>query len=126
MLIAKSETGYEANTKSQFQGNPGTREEFILTLIREVPIGVGYAVMLYVFEDLEQNEFAWFASKISQDFELNCTYRLKITVKAHRVFRGTKQTLFNRPKKLAPYIKPIEKPQDIVEGASVAEQWDAL
>jgi hypothetical protein len=114
-------------SSSQYVGEVGCRQEFILKFERSVKLEMGYAVMLYGFIDLQDNEFVWFASKESSEFELGCTYRVKATVKRHQKYRGTKQTAINRLKVIGPYIRPIEKADiEVAEGASVGELWNAL
>lgn len=56
----------------------------------------------YLFEDNESNIFLWSASS-QQDFKLDTTYLVKGTIKAHKEFKGVKQTEINRCQIIGPY-----------------------
>jgi hypothetical protein len=88
---------------------------------------MGYTVKIYIFNDLAGNEFVWFASRDCNELEVDCSYRIKATIKGHKVFRGTKQTVINRPKIIGPYIAPVEISQDDLSGSeNIADIWNSL
>lgn len=91
-----SETN-NAKTESLYFGQEGTRYRAIeLTFNREIAMGDnGYGEQyMYCFTDNKGNQFTWFTSH--REFEIGNTYKMDFTVKAHREYRGIKQTNITR------------------------------
>ncbi len=65
---------------------------------------------MYRFLDADGNIFIWFASNWNFDMEVNTTTSVKMTVKKHDTYKGTKQTYVNR---VAMVKNPTVKPAHI-------------
>lgn len=107
----------------QWQGEVGKRQEFTLTCTRIISLTIGYYVKIYCFNDLEGNAFVWMASRDGKFDEGGC-YRVRATVKKHRVYRGVRQTDLMRPHIIGPYIAPIQSEK--VTGKTIVDIWNSL
>jgi hypothetical protein len=89
----------QIDTQGSFQKQVGERHEFVLKLSARIPLFEGYYVAVYQWLDRAGNAFVWFAAK-DQDYSVGDTYRIRATVKAHKVYAGIKQTHIFRLKKI--------------------------
>jgi hypothetical protein len=81
---------------SEFQGEVGKRQEFVLTVERIIYSDGAYGVTFITkLVDEQGNIFTWFASN---ELEQGKTYTIKATVKKHEEYRGVKQTVITRGK----------------------------
>lgn len=110
---------------SNFVGERGKRQEFVLKLNRAIRMDQGYAMMLYIFSDLSGNQIVWFASKV-QELDEGAYYCVRATVKYHREYRGTKQTVINRLKILGPYYAPLERTEEFDPDDEWTEEGDDI
>jgi hypothetical protein len=83
---------------SDFVGNVGEKRSFNLTLVSQRDLNGQYGPSkVFVFKDSEGNELSWITgSEIS--LTVGSSYVILGTVKEHRTFRGSKQTLLTRCK----------------------------
>jgi hypothetical protein len=80
---------------SEYVGTIGKRETFTVTVLHRQEIGGAYGVSaLHKLATPEGSVLAWFATK--ERLEIGRTYRIKATVKAHREWKGVKETLITR------------------------------
>lgn len=82
---------------SEFFGDIKTRyREVELTFNREISLGCGMygEQFLYAFVDNSGNQFTWITGK--REFNIGETYTMDFTVKAHKEYRGIKQTVITR------------------------------
>jgi hypothetical protein len=114
----------DEEAKGAFKGTVGKREEFVLKCTKVIPLTEGWHVKIYLFEGLDRNAFAWFASKDSV-YEEGQIYRIRATVKRHSVYRGVRQTTIFRLKVVGDYIPPVQS-KDFAEGESVVDLWNSL
>ncbi len=86
-----------ADNHSEYVGEIGEREEFILTInsIRTVDSYYGYCD-LYNLSDEDENEFVYIGTvKLGHPQDTVC---VRATIKNHKEYNGIKQTYINRPK----------------------------
>jgi hypothetical protein len=97
-------------------------------LDKQIPLEMGYAVALYTWHDREGNQFVWFASKDSFDYQIGQEYRIRATVKRHQTFRGIKQTAINRLKLVEMMYRPFVRSGTDLTGneQTVNEAWESL
>lgn len=98
----------EKNGDSTHVGTVGTREDFILTLTKMLPLEGGDWGPTYLHKFRDQgNVVSWFSSNIChvipgsedrEELEPGHTYTVKATVKRHQDFKGEPQTLITRAK----------------------------
>ena len=97
----------EARKNSEYVGTIKKRQEMALT-IEHIFKGEGAAFsyhdngIYYIvsFTDSAKNSLSWFTKNIPAKWEKGQTITVKATVKAHEVYRGTKQTKINRVKEV--------------------------
>lgn len=118
----------EAEAESKYVGEEKQRQEFILTLDKQIPLEQGYAVALYIWHDREGNQFVWFASKDCFDYQVGQEYRVKATVKRHQKFKGIKQTAINRLKLVETMYKPFIRLDVELTGheQTVNDLWEGI
>lgn len=79
----------------EYIGRPGERREFTLTVNKIVPIETAYGTThLHVMHDQDGHEIIWWGT---YPLEESNTYRMRATVKEHRDYKGTPQTVITRP-----------------------------
>lgn len=83
---------------SEYVGNIGDKLSLILKVIKVIPVESYYGVSnLHIMEDEEtQNVFVWNTS--TRALELDRTYSVTGTVKAHKLYKNIKQTVLTRCK----------------------------
>ena len=80
---------------SEYVGNVGQRMELTLTVTNAIELDGNYGrSMMHIMEDEDGNVFVW--STASKTLEEGSTFHCKGTVKDHRVYRNTKQTVLTR------------------------------
>ena len=81
---------------SEFIGKIGERLEFELTVKKAIPLGETYgkATMLHIMEDVCGNCFVWTTS--AKKLLVDETYKMRGTIKDHKVYRGVNQTILTR------------------------------
>ena len=84
---------YEPSS-SKFVGEVGQRREFMLKVVRAIPIDSYYGGTIYTFEDEDKNVFIWKTSAAT--LTVGNTEHLKGTIKAHNIFRDVEQTVLTR------------------------------
>lgn len=94
-LIEKKEKIKEERKDSEYFGTIGEREEFTLEVIKKSGFSTQFGwTVLHIFKDQNGNTATWFSS--NKEFEVGETVTLKATVKEHREYEGTKQTVLTR------------------------------
>ena len=84
--------------KSQFVGQVKDRGTFDLTLTFRKDFETDFGVsFLNTLKDAQGNVFTYWGNSFL-DVELDSTITVKATIKDHREYDGTKQTVINRPK----------------------------
>lgn len=99
ILKEKQKKVMKTESKSEFIGNLKERIRYYeLKFIREIPLGYnGYAdSYMYCFEDNTGNQFTWVTGKLY--IEIGETFKMDFTVKAHKEYKGIKQTNITRGK----------------------------
>ena len=86
---------YEA-TGSEWQGEVGDRLDLELTVQKAIPLDNGYygPSIFHLFTDAAGNEYTWTTG--SKTLEEGTTYTLRGTVKEHKVYHNSKQTVLTR------------------------------
>lgn len=111
--------GKPIEIRGQFIGAIDERLDLTLTFQGRIPLYEGYAVGLYRFVDESGNQFVWFASK-DKEFLIGKTYRIRATVKAHKLYRNECQTSIVRLTKKGMIDEPIES------DAEAGDIWAAI
>lgn len=94
VLAAVNELIYPPST-SQFVGKEGERIERTLTVKRVIPLESNYSPStMHIMIDEEGNEFVWITS--ARTLEQGMIYNVRGTVKAHKVYQNTRQTILFR------------------------------
>ena len=84
--------------KSQFVGQVKDRGTFDLTLTFRKGFDTDFGVsFLNTLKDAQGNVFTYWGSSFL-DVDVDSTITVKATIKDHREYQGTKQTVINRPK----------------------------
>lgn len=86
---------YES-TGSEWQGAVGDRLELELTVQKVIPLDSGYygPSIFHLFTDAAGNEYTWTTG--SKTLKEGTTYSLRGTVKEHKVYHNSKQTVLTR------------------------------
>jgi hypothetical protein len=94
-MIEKKEREKVERKESEYFGTIGKREEFTLEVIKKNGFDTqfGYTI-LHIFKDQDGNVATWFSS--NKEFEVGQTYTIKATVKEHREYNETLQTVLTR------------------------------
>lgn len=80
---------------SVFIGKIGERIEVTLTVKRVIELNGSYgAAMMHVMEDEDGNVYVW--TTAAKTLITGNVYKMRGTIKDHRVYRNTKQTILNR------------------------------
>lgn len=81
---------------SEYQGEIGDRLEVEVTVTRAIAQEAGYygPSTMYIMEDAKQNIYVWTTG--SKNLIEGNTYKLRGTVKDHRFYKATKQTVLTR------------------------------
>lgn len=94
-MIEKKERIKKERKNSEYFGEVGERGEFILTVINKRGFSTQFGwTTLHIFKDQDDNIATWFSS--NKEFEEGETVTIKATVKEHREYEGTKQTVLTR------------------------------
>jgi hypothetical protein len=110
----------QTETVGRYQKQIGERHEFILTCTAVItPATEIYSVKIYKFVDDEGNVFMNFANKEGDWFSGN-KYRIRATVKAHKIYEGVRQTHIIRLKTLELFY---DQPPVVATGS---DAWDAI
>ena len=83
---------YDPGT-SDWQGAIGERLDIYVTIVKALEIG-DFGDILHIMKDSDENEYVWKTSV--RRLEETKTYHLRGTVKEHKTFRNTKQTVLTR------------------------------
>ena len=94
---------YLPKSSSVFVGNVGDKNTFTLNYQKSVDFDSVYGTQyMHIFKDANENEFIWVTSKSPLDFDKeltsNTTYNVCGTIKNHKEYKGTKQTILTRCK----------------------------
>jgi hypothetical protein len=83
---------------SEHFGTIGKRATFTLTVLAciETEGGMYGPTFIYKFRDAAGNRATWFSSRFLGDLTTGSTWRIKATVKAHEVYKGSKHTILTR------------------------------
>ena len=80
---------------SQHIGTIGQRIEIEITVINNIKVENDYGTStIMVFEDAQRNQFVWITS--AKSWEIGVKKRIRGTIKEHRSFRNTNQTVLQR------------------------------
>lgn len=82
-------------TNSEYQGEVGERIVRTLTVKKRVVVEGGYGLSnIHIFVDADENEYVWITSaKALTEGE---TYEIRGTVKEHKLYKASKQTVLTR------------------------------
>lgn len=105
----EAELKIDSDKECTHVGTVGTREDFILTLTKMLPLEGGQygPTYLHKFRDQDGNIVSWFSSNLNQIIPEQAdrealtegdTYNIKATVKKHDEYQGVPQTLITRAK----------------------------
>lgn len=108
--------------KSTYFGRVGTRDEFILTVLRIEPRSSIWGGVLVFFRDSNGNVAKWFASRVPQGLRPGFEVRVRATVKDHREHGGVQQTVLTRIQVHGPPLPttPLRSVGDLEDGDVVA------
>lgn len=85
---------YDA-TNSEFIGSVGQRIEDYLTITKVIPFENYYGhSYMHIMEDENGNEFVW--TTAAKNLTVGETYQIRGTVKEHKTYRNSKQTVLTR------------------------------
>ena len=81
---------------SKYIGDIGERLLLTLTVIKNIPLGQTYEkeTTMHIFHDEDQNEFVWVTG--ARNWPVETVKTIKGTVKDHKVYKGSKQTILTR------------------------------
>lgn len=99
ILKEKQKKAMTEQSQSDYVGNLKERiRSYELKFIREISLGYnGYGESyMYCFEDNNGNQFTWVTGKLY--IEIGNTFTMDFTVKAHKEYKGIKQTVITRGK----------------------------
>jgi hypothetical protein len=85
--------------EGSFLGEAGKRQEFILRCVQVIELQECYSEKIYKFIDDGGNVVINFANK-EGGYAVGEKYRIRATVKAHKVYEGVRQTIVIRLKTL--------------------------
>lgn len=78
-------------SKSEYQGNPGQNIDRIVTIKKVIPLNSVYGrSLMYILQDANENVYVWNTQK---EFEENGILNMRMKVKTHKEYNGTKQTV---------------------------------
>jgi hypothetical protein len=90
---------YDASP-SEYQGEVGDRIEETVVITKKLPFNGPYGPStLYSMKDDNDNVYTWFTSSAA-DFQEGTQYRIRGTIKEHKMYRNEKQTVLNRVQKV--------------------------
>lgn len=96
-VIAAVEKVLYGDPSSEFVGKIGDKYEGLLTVIKAVPVEGQYGLStIHVFKDDIDNIFTW--TTAAKTLSVNKTYYIKGSIKDHKTYKGTKQTVLTRCK----------------------------
>lgn len=82
-------------TKSEYQGSVGDRVELELTITKRVVVEGAYGLSnIHIMMDADQNEYVWATS--ARALTEGETYKLRGTIKEHKLYKASKQTVLTR------------------------------
>lgn len=84
---------------SEWVGTVGDRQEFTLTVVKEIPVESQWgAKSIYILEDEAKNVIKYVSS--NPYWNEGETYKMGARIKSHDEYRDTKQTVITRPTKI--------------------------
>ena len=87
-------------SNSEYVGAIGDRIEEVLTVTRAITLDGYYGTStMHIMEDVDGNVFVW--TTASKSFPEGKVVNLRGTIKDHREYKGTKQTILTRCKEIA-------------------------
>ena len=90
---------YDASP-SEYQGEVGDRIEETVVITKKLPFNGPYGPStLYSMKDDNDNVYTWFTSSAA-DFQEGTQYRIRGTIKEHKMYRNERQTVLNRVQKV--------------------------
>jgi hypothetical protein len=85
---------------SEYQGEVGDRIEETVVITKKLPFNGPYGPStIYSMKDDNDNVYTWFTSSAA-DFQEGTQYRIRGTIKEHKMYRNEKQTVLNRVQKV--------------------------
>ena len=82
-------------TKSEYQGSVGDRVELELTITKRVVVEGAYGLSnIHIMMDADENEYVWATS--ARALTEGETYKLRGTIKEHKLYKASKQTVLTR------------------------------
>ena len=82
-------------TKSEYQGSVGDRVELELTITKRVVVEGAYGLSnIHIMMDADENEYVWATS--ARALTEGEAYRLRGTIKEHKLYKASKQTVLTR------------------------------
>lgn len=85
---------YDVDT-SEYQGEVGDRLELEVTVTRVIPMESNYGTAnMHIMRDDEHNCYIWITT--SKCLNVDTRYNLKGTIKAHKTYKNTRQTILTR------------------------------
>ena len=92
--FAWAENLEKVESKSEWQGEIGSRIEIKVTVNKAIPCSNAYGSSnLYTMTDEDGNIYKWFTAKVLTEGQ---TYHFRATVKDHSEYKGEKQTVITR------------------------------
>lgn len=81
---------------SNYVGQVGERLLLTLTVIKNISLGSSYGkpTIMHIFHDEDQNEFIWITG--ARNWPVETVKTIKGTVKEHKIYKGSKQTILTR------------------------------
>lgn len=90
---------YDASP-SEYQGEIGDRIEETVVITKKLPFNGPYGPStLYSMKDDNDNVYTWFTSSAA-NFQEGTQYRIRGTIKEHKMYRNEKQTVLTRVQKV--------------------------
>ena len=80
---------------SAYRGNVGDKLELEVTVVRAIPLDGYYgSSTMHIMEDADQNVYVW--TTAAKSWSEGTTHKIRGTVKEHKLYRATKQTILTR------------------------------
>lgn len=90
------------DSASEFQGSVGDRLEVVLTIEKAIPVEGAYGTStVHIMHDDFENVYVWITA--AKSLVAGNAYLIKGTVKEHKTYKGTKQTVLTRCKVMEEY-----------------------
>lgn len=79
-------------SKSEYQGEVGSWIECNVTVVKKVTLNGRYGdSYMHIMQDANENVYVWTTS--SKSLDIDAQYNIKMKVKEHKEYKGTKQTI---------------------------------